>query len=91
MNTIVIVPMTRISLSPPSRNTIPPYSFIMSITLWENPTTLSAQSITFAAVKIRPMDPPNSGPKILDLENVPKFSVLYRDRLETQYLTHITK
>ena len=75
INSIVIVPMMRMSLSAPSTMITPPYSNIMSCTAWEKPTTLREQSIALAMAKMMPIDPPNSGPKILDLflENINKF------------------
>ncbi len=68
MNNKVMVPMIRMSLFAPSTIITPPYSSIMSCTAWAKPTTLREQSIALAMAKMIPMDPPNSGPNILDLE-----------------------
>ncbi len=51
----------------PSTIITPPYSYIMSFTALEKPTTLIAQSSILAMIKMIPIEPPNSGPNILDL------------------------
>lgn len=61
---IVIVPMIRVSWTPPSIMLNPSdrnRSFIDS----QNPTTYIAQATALANEKISPIEPPNSGPNDL--------------------------
>ena len=64
----VPIPTMRIMFSSPITSTPPPCSLIRSLTVSANPTTYNATATALATEKIKPMEPPNSGPRLLDIK-----------------------
>lgn len=61
---IVIVPIIRVSCTPPSIM-LNPFDRNRSFIDSQNPTTYIAQATAFANEKMSPIEPPNSGPNDL--------------------------
>ena len=65
----VPIPTIRMMLSSPITSTLsPPCSFIKSLMVSANPTKYNATATALATEKIKPMEPPNSGPRLRDIK-----------------------